>query len=95
MERTKGLSREEIERDENLNGVLAECLNQLKSNTRHYARKQTTWIKNRLSSMIRASVYCVDATDLALWDSNVAIPAIEICKGKLQNKFCRLSFCVA
>jgi tRNA A37 N6-isopentenylltransferase MiaA len=81
LEQTKGMSREEIARDERLVPVLAECLTQLKSNTRHYARKQTTWIKNRLANVTQTSIYCLDATDLINWGANVRNPAVNICKG--------------
>jgi tRNA dimethylallyltransferase len=85
LEQTKGMSREEIARDERLVPVLAECLTQLKSNTRHYARKQTTWIKNRLASVTQTSIYCLDATDLINWGANVRNPAVNICKAFLNN----------
>ncbi len=82
LEKTLGKSRDEIINDESLHEVLAECLKQLKSNTRYYARRQTAWIKNRLASVTQTSIYCLNATELTNWDSSVCVPAINICKGK-------------
>ncbi|DAZ99794.1 TPA: hypothetical protein N0F65_001303 [Lagenidium giganteum] len=70
---------------EGLDKVLSECVEQLNIATRQYARRQLTWIRNRFVTR-NIPVYEVDSSDVSVWDTAVAAPAIEIARQFLAGQ---------
>lgn len=61
--------------------LLTTGVENMKTVTRRYAKKQMTWVRNRFLARPRSSapdVYGLDATDLEKWDSNVLKTALGI-----------------
>lgn len=61
--------------------LLSACVENMKMVTRRYAKKQTTWVKNRFLARPCTSapdVYGLDATDLENWENNVLNSALDI-----------------
>ncbi|KAI7900945.1 IPP transferase-domain-containing protein [Cokeromyces recurvatus] len=78
---------EEGNKNENeLEKIKDECTEQMKAATRRYAKSQIKWIRNKLlptslySKNKDVIIYCLDAGDLACWDTNVKEKAIQIAK---------------
>ena len=74
--------------DDRLKETFTTCTNNLKRATRNYARKQTSWIRNRFLKRVGQAVpdvYALDSTDIDKWDSNVFQPAEKIIKSKLDD----------
>ncbi|KAI9472143.1 MAG: IPP transferase-domain-containing protein [Benjaminiella poitrasii] len=69
-----------------LKKIKEECTEQMKAATRRYAKSQIKWIKNKLvpaslySKNKDVIIYCLDAGDLASWDTNVKEKAVELTK---------------
>ncbi|KAK0228197.1 tRNA isopentenyltransferase [Armillaria fumosa] len=70
----------------------------MKTSTRQYAKRQVSWIRNKLLPMIKAAnateetvfSYLLDASDVENnWSSNVQEPAMEITDGFLRGKMDR------
>ncbi|ORY99102.1 IPP transferase-domain-containing protein [Syncephalastrum racemosum] len=68
--------------EKDLNKLRSECTDRMKTATRRYAKRQVTWIKNKLIPLVNKSddmhIYLLDATDLSAWDTNVRQKAITI-----------------
>ena len=65
------------------------CANSLKRATRTYARKQTSWIRNRFLKRVGETVpdvFTVDSTDIDKWDSNVLQLAERIIRSKCEGQ---------
>lgn len=63
------------------NALLATGIENMKTVTRRYAKKQMTWVRNRFLGRPHSSapdVYGLDATDLENWESNVLKNALDI-----------------
>ena len=66
----------------------------MKTGTRRYAKRQTSWIRNQLLPAVRQAqargehvhLYLLDATDPALWDANVREPAEAITRAFLRGE---------
>ncbi|XP_078356979.1 LOW QUALITY PROTEIN: tRNA dimethylallyltransferase-like [Oculina patagonica] len=61
--------------------LLTTGIENMKTVTRRYAKKQMTWVRNRFLARPRSSapdVYGLDATDLKTWETNVLKWALEI-----------------
>eukprot|EP00736_Rhodelphis_marinus_P002136 Rmarinus@m.24808 len=71
--------------EEEVNEILAECLETLKCATRRYARKQIRWIRNKFIAKTNWPIYLLDSSDVALWDANVFAPALSIAKAFLEG----------
>ncbi|KAI8982267.1 IPP transferase-domain-containing protein [Mycotypha africana] len=71
---------------EQLDTIKQECVERMKAATRRYAKTQIKWIKKKLVPTVYQSknndvlIYCLDANNLDLWDTNVKDKAIEIAK---------------
>lgn len=68
---------------------LEACLDELKTVTRRYSKKQLKWIRNRfLGSDMREVpvVYGLDTTDVSRWQEVVYEPAEEIVKCYIDNQ---------
>ncbi|PWA03272.1 hypothetical protein BB558_000595 [Smittium angustum] len=71
-----------------LDQIKNECIDEMKRNTRKYAKKQVSWIKNKLLPIYceskqyqkQSHLYILDATDLSRWDSSVKDVAVDIAK---------------
>ncbi|KAK8801173.1 hypothetical protein WA158_001943 [Blastocystis sp. Blastoise] len=64
--------------------TIENCLNQLKQNTRNYAKKQITWITNRLMPR-NIYIQSLDTTDISQWDQNVYQPALQVVDSLLNT----------
>ncbi|KAK7043775.1 tRNA dimethylallyltransferase, mitochondrial [Paramarasmius palmivorus] len=70
------------------------ALDNMKTSTRQYAKKQVSWLRNKLLPALYASnvegdlshTYLLDATDLANWNANVQDPALQITNAFLVRK---------
>lgn len=63
-------------------------LQDMKTDTRHYAKKQTKWIKNKLGPLLQelgGKFALVDASDLSQWNTNVRDRGITIAKEWLKE----------
>lgn len=63
--------------------LFQKCVDDMKSATRRYARRQVRWVKNRFlgrPSNSSPDVYGLDATNLELWEDNVLGKAVDIVK---------------
>ena len=66
----------------------------MKTGTRRYAKRQTSWIRNQLLPAVRQAqargehvhLYLLDATDPALWDAHVREPAEAITRAFLRGE---------
>ncbi|KAJ3118908.1 hypothetical protein HDU96_006559 [Phlyctochytrium bullatum] len=61
----------------------------MKTGTRRYARRQVTWIKNKLAKLCErdgVGLYALDATDLSAWHERVADEAERIMKAFLDGQ---------
>ncbi|KAF0718619.1 hypothetical protein AaE_010609 [Aphanomyces astaci] len=74
--------------------VLAECIEQLKVGTRQYAKRQITWIRNRIVPR-NIAVYKLDTTDVAQWPVNVTTPAMSIVSAFLRNDPSPVPACIS
>ncbi|ETW01847.1 tRNA dimethylallyltransferase, variant [Aphanomyces invadans] len=74
--------------------VLEQCIEQLKIGTRQYAKRQLTWIRNRIVPR-NIPVYKLDTTDVAQWPTNVTAPAMAIVSAFLKNESIDVPACVA
>lgn len=76
-----------LEKGENSDELKNQGLEQMKINTRRYARRQVKWIRNKLvpASMAEQNLnmYVLDATDLSQWANKTTVEATDIAKGKL------------
>ncbi|KAJ1344424.1 tRNA dimethylallyltransferase [Batrachochytrium salamandrivorans] len=68
------------------------AVDDMKVATRRYARKQVTWIRNKLApacllehSNGHGAFYMVDATSLEEWDMHVRNPAIQLVKSFIET----------
>ncbi|RLN44378.1 hypothetical protein BBO99_00000849 [Phytophthora kernoviae] len=68
-----------------LEAVFDSCVEQLNVATRQYARRQLSWIRNKLVTK-NIPVYQVDSSDVAQWDTIVAQPTIEIAQKFLKDE---------
>ena len=59
--------------------LLLQALDDIKSNTKHYARKQIRWIRARFSYF--KYFITLNASDVSKWNENVVNPAVEHIKG--------------
>ncbi|OQS01098.1 tRNA isopentenyltransferase [Achlya hypogyna] len=64
--------------------VLESCVEELKTGTRQYAKRQVTWIRNRFVPR-NIPVYRLDTADVARWDAAVASPALAIATAFLRD----------
>lgn len=72
------------------------CLENLKTVTRRYSKKQLKWIRNRfLGSESRevSSVYPLDTSDVSQWNDLVSKPAIDTVESYINNKPVTLKQC--
>ncbi|RHY16258.1 hypothetical protein DYB25_008703, partial [Aphanomyces astaci] len=74
--------------------VLAECIEQLKVGTRQYAKRQITWIRNRIVPR-NIPVYKLDTTDVTQWPVNVTTPAKSIVSAFLRNDPSPVPACIS
>ncbi|RHY45326.1 hypothetical protein DYB34_008046 [Aphanomyces astaci] len=74
--------------------VLAECIEQLKVGTRQYAKRQITWIRNRIVPR-NIPVYKLDTTDVTQWPVNVTTPAMSIVSAFLRNDPSPVPACIS
>jgi tRNA dimethylallyltransferase len=63
--------------------ALSASIERTKVATRHYAKRQIQWIRNKLiialfSAKVGNSLYLLDGTDLSSWKNNVSKPALDI-----------------
>ncbi|KAF0697788.1 Aste57867_11547 [Aphanomyces stellatus] len=65
--------------------VLADCIVDLKTGTRQYAKRQITWIRNRIVPR-NIPVYKLDTTDASQWATKVTAPALAIAGAFLKNE---------
>ncbi|TPX66284.1 tRNA dimethylallyltransferase [Spizellomyces sp. 'palustris'] len=70
--------------------VCTQGIENMKRATRQYARRQVTWIKNKLAGKCLGvegvGFYLLDATSLDGWNQTIRNPAIQIAKDFLENK---------
>ncbi|GAA5976534.1 hypothetical protein JCM10908_005534 [Rhodotorula pacifica] len=80
-----------LDTDPDLRRLFEQGLQEMKSSTRHYAKRQVKWIKTKLLPAVRASgggeveVFLLDASDLDQWQANVSDPAVEILNAFLDG----------
>ncbi|GAA5868975.1 hypothetical protein JCM3774_002437 [Rhodotorula dairenensis] len=73
-----------VESDPELRRLFEQGLQEMKSSTRQYAKRQVKWIKTKLLPAVRATgdgeveVFLLDASDLGRWQDNVGKPAVDI-----------------
>lgn len=76
--------------------TLLTCLEELKTVTRRYSKKQLKWIRNRfLGSEVREipKVYPLDTSDVSRWDELVSLPAIKTVESFINNEPVTLKPC--
>lgn len=71
---------------DDVSALRKEAIEQMKSHTRKYVRRQLSWINNRLIPLCaqqggRTPIYILDATDPTNWDTKVLAPALAIAQG--------------
>ncbi|KAJ3109402.1 hypothetical protein HDU97_006647 [Phlyctochytrium planicorne] len=67
--------------DETYEGTKVQCVENMKAATRRYARRQVTWIKNKMGPRCLEQgipIIALDASDLAKWHENVKDKAFDI-----------------
>ena len=69
-------------------GLKEAAIEQVKAATRQYAKRQVTWIRNKLWNDLSATkasdrLFLLDGNNLSTWDENVRNPAIEIAESFL------------
>ncbi|TKA57427.1 hypothetical protein B0A53_00656 [Rhodotorula sp. CCFEE 5036] len=80
-----------LENDAELRRLFEQGLQEMKSSTRQYAKRQVKWIKTKLLPEVRASgngeveVFLLDASDLEHWQDNVRKPALDILTSFLDD----------
>ncbi|KAH9096093.1 hypothetical protein LEN26_017587 [Aphanomyces euteiches] len=74
--------------------VLEECIVNLKTGTRQYAKRQITWIRNRIVPR-NIPVYKLDTTNVNAWTTNVSTPALAIASAFLKNEPIPFEACTA
>mgnify|MGYP002403311456 CR=1 FL=1 len=79
----KRLRASEEEEPEN---VLAVCVEQMKRATRRYARRQLTWLRNRLLRQTDFAVYRMDSTRPQDWAQTVRSPALALACALVNNE---------
>ncbi|KAI8053521.1 tRNA isopentenyltransferase putative [Syncephalis plumigaleata] len=78
--------------DEELKQLQASCIEQMKAATRRYAKRQTSWIRNKLlpASLCSkgeksASIYILNANNLDHWDEQVRERGVRIAKSFIDG----------
>ncbi|KWU44068.1 tRNA dimethylallyltransferase [Rhodotorula sp. JG-1b] len=80
-----------LENDAELRRLFEQGLQEMKSSTRQYAKRQVKWIKTKLLPEARASgngeveVFLLDASNLEHWQDNVRKPALDILTSFLDD----------
>ncbi|KAH9079005.1 hypothetical protein Ae201684P_021670 [Aphanomyces euteiches] len=74
--------------------VLEECIVNLKTGTRQYAKRQITWIRNRIVPR-NIPVYKLDTTNVNAWTTNASTPALAIASAFLKNEPIPFEACTA
>ncbi|RKP07118.1 IPP transferase-domain-containing protein, partial [Thamnocephalis sphaerospora] len=76
-----------------LSQLMHTCTEQMKAATRRYAKRQTSWISNKLLPVCADSgdenqvrMYVLDATSLDRWDEQVGKPGVEVARAFLEGK---------
>lgn len=57
--------------------VINECINQLKINTKHYSKKQCSFIKKRLINR-SLPILQLDTTNVDKWEDNIYKRSIDV-----------------
>ncbi|KAJ3013286.1 UNVERIFIED_CONTAM: hypothetical protein HDU68_000779 [Siphonaria sp. JEL0065] len=81
-----------------LESLKKQSVESMQAATRRYARRQVTWIKNKLgpkcleeslkpTMSTNVSFWALDATDLGLWKTNVREKGVRLCKEFLSGTF--------
>ncbi|KAG7210598.1 hypothetical protein KM043_012113 [Ampulex compressa] len=80
---------EEERKTEKGQALLKQAVEDLKTVTKRYAKKQNRWIMNRLIRRVDRqvpSIYTLDCTDLEQWDTRVLDPASAIVSAVLRGE---------
>ncbi|KAI5900077.1 tRNA isopentenyltransferase [Schizophyllum commune H4-8] len=72
----------------------AKAVDDMKTSTRQYAKRQVQWIRNQLRPVVegsdqsehKAQLYLLDATDLHRWDEEVRSKGLEVTDDFLENR---------
>ncbi|RKP27883.1 IPP transferase-domain-containing protein [Syncephalis pseudoplumigaleata] len=80
--------------DEELERLQLACTEQMKAATRRYAKRQTSWIRNKLLPAAlcskgeekSASIYVLDANDLGQWDEQVCERGVTIAQAAVPAR---------
>ncbi|KND04186.1 tRNA dimethylallyltransferase [Spizellomyces punctatus DAOM BR117] len=76
--------------DTDVDSLCAQGIENMKRATRQYARRQVTWIKNKLATRCfgveGVEFFLLDASSLDGWNQTIRDPAIQIAKDFLENK---------
>jgi tRNA dimethylallyltransferase len=69
---------------------LQECVDRVKTANRQYAKRQLTWIHNKLVPLVDGQAEChmyqLDASDLSTWNETVVQPAMDIVHAFLHHQ---------
>ncbi|GAA5905356.1 tRNA dimethylallyltransferase [Sporobolomyces salmoneus] len=82
-----------FENDEELRRLFDQGVEQMKTATRQYAKRQVKWIKSKLLPAVHkleesgaVTVVLLDATDLSQWQENVRTPAMDFLHAFLDHR---------
>lgn len=71
--------------DELKDEILKQCIERVKVTTRQYARRQLTWIRNRILPRQEFPVYAFDSSDVSTWGEQVRPKALTIAHAFVKN----------